>query len=204
MDFTYKSNKLLSILETILILNIFFLFISLGINQTKTFYIILFILFSIISITPIFLLLSKRKIKIDNSTLYLNSLFIKKKLNLNDVLYYSKNIIGVRSLFCNSNNNICLFTNGKKIFISVKEQDIFEKIISSNNISYNEISKKNINYFQFLLIFISYFLTIIISFFKNIFKINLPQNLYLFALSFFFTITIYFIILIINDYQRKI
>ena len=79
-----------------------------------------------------------RKVFIEENVLTIEFLWIKKKIQLDKVLWYTKNNIFEKNLFCKSNNNICLFYETKKEYISVKEIEYIENILIQNGISQAE------------------------------------------------------------------
>lgn len=72
----------------------------------------------------------------DYKTLVLKNCFQKKEIHIEEVLWYSRNVKNGYGIFCKSNTNFCLFYEGKKIFISVKETEDFERFIEARNIQY--------------------------------------------------------------------
>lgn len=79
----------------------------------------------------------KRRVQLNENILILSLLNKKKEINLEKVLWYSKNealneIAG--SNFCKSDKNISLFYEGKKEYISVKEIELIEKILVQHGI----------------------------------------------------------------------
>lgn len=79
-----------------------------------------------------------RKVFIEENVLTIKLLWIKKKIQLDKVLWYTKNNIFENNLFCKSNKNICLFYETKKDYISVKEIEYIENILIQNGISQAE------------------------------------------------------------------
>ena len=55
-----------------------------------------------------------RKVFIEENVLTIKLLWIKKKIQLDKVLWYTKNNLSAKNLFCKSNRNICLFYETKK------------------------------------------------------------------------------------------
>lgn len=78
-----------------------------------------------------------RRVELKENILILSFLNKKKEINLEKVLWYSKNealneIAG--SNFCKSDKNISLFYEGKKEYISVKEIELIENILVQHGI----------------------------------------------------------------------
>lgn len=73
-----------------------------------------------------------RRVELKENILILSFLNKKKEINLEKVLWYSKNeaLIEISgSNFCKSDKNISLFYEGKKEYISVKEIELIENIL---------------------------------------------------------------------------
>ena len=73
-----------------------------------------------------------RKVFIEENVLTIKLLWIKKQIQLDKVLWYTKNNLSAKNLFCKSNRNICLFYETKKEYISVKEIEYIENILIQN------------------------------------------------------------------------
>lgn len=94
------------------------------------FYVLSFVCFVIL----LFKQIIKRRVVIEETSLILCYLNKKRKIDLTKVLWYAKNAHCTDSLFCKSKKNICLFYEGKKECISVKEIDVIENILIQNGI----------------------------------------------------------------------
>lgn len=79
-----------------------------------------------------------RYVVIEGNVLTLKLLWIKKQIQLDKVLWYTKNSVYVKNLFCKSNKNICLFYETKKEYVSVKEIEYIENILIQNGITQSE------------------------------------------------------------------
>ena len=90
-------------------------------------FIILFILFSLDEVLP-------KKVFLKDGLLCLRILGFSKCITIKDVLWYSENTKNIYSLFCKSSENLCLFYNGKKVFISIKEKETLKKELELNNV----------------------------------------------------------------------
>lgn len=78
-----------------------------------------------------------RRVELKENILILSFLNKKKEINLEKVLWYSKNEALneiADSKFCKSNKNIILFYEGKKEYISVKEIELIENILVQHGI----------------------------------------------------------------------
>lgn len=122
-----------------------------------------------------------KKVFFENGALSLKFLSKNLCINLQDVVWYSKNHKGTYTLFCKSNNNLCLFYHGQKHFVSIKEQDSIESYLLENAVSKSAAEKgssfkPNSMYGMYL-----YFKSVIVPFIAvqiNIRCINI-DNLYL-------------------------
>jgi len=78
-----------------------------------------------------------RRVQLNENILILSFLNKKKEINLEKVLWYSKNMEFdeiADSKFCKSNKNIILFYEGRKEFISVEEVELIENILVQHGI----------------------------------------------------------------------
>ena len=90
----------------------------------------------------------KRRVELKENILILSFLNKKKEINLEKVLWYSKNEALneiADSKFCKSNKNIILFYEGRKEFISVEEVELIENILIQHGISQSVEENKNEN-----------------------------------------------------------
>lgn len=87
-------------------------------------------------------ILLKRNIYIEDENLYYGTLWFCKTIEISKVLWYSENVENVAIFFCKSNNNICLFYDGKELYFSVKEKDAIKSLLSKHNINYIYKEKK--------------------------------------------------------------
>ena len=90
----------------------------------------------------------KRRVQLNENILILSFLNKKKEINLEKVLWYSKNMEFdeiADSKFCKSNKNIILFYEGRKEFISVEEVELIENILIQHGISQSVEENKNEN-----------------------------------------------------------
>ena len=90
----------------------------------------------------------KRRVQLNENILILSFLNKKKEINLEKVLWYSKNMEFdeiADSKFCKSNKNIILFYEGRKEFISVEEVELIENILIQHGIPQSVEENKNEN-----------------------------------------------------------
>lgn len=90
----------------------------------------------------------KRRVQLKENSLFLSFLNKKKEINLEKVVWYSKNVEFDEipdSKFCKSNKNIILFYEGKKECISVEEIELIENILIQNGIPQSSEENKSEN-----------------------------------------------------------
>ncbi len=83
-----------------------------------------------------------KKVFFENGALSLKFLSKNLCINLQDVVWYSKNHKGTYTLFCKSNNNLCLFYHGRKHYVSIKEQDLIESYLLENAVPRSTAEKE--------------------------------------------------------------
>lgn len=141
-QFTFKRDFKSLIVSNLILLALSAYFIASGFRIKPGFLqIFSFSVSAILILLLLSSLLVKPEISHDYKNIELKFLAKKKTVNIESILFYSRNIPNSKGLFCQSNDNICIYTEGKKICISIEESDELEKLLISRQVPF--VNKKN-------------------------------------------------------------
>ena len=143
-QFSLCSSKLKRISSIIFLISACSIFVTFGILVDNLLVKILsFSIFAICFADLFIIEVIPKKVFFEDGVLELRYLSKNICIKLQDVVWYSKNDTGLYTLFCKSDNNLCLFYHGKKHYVSIKEQDIIETYLIKNEVPKSTVEKES-------------------------------------------------------------
>jgi hypothetical protein len=139
-QFSLHSSKVKIISSIIFLISACSIFFAFGILADNLIVKILsFLIFGFCFADLLLMEIIPKKVFYEDGVLELKYLGKNICITLKDVVWYSKNNKGTYTLFCKSNNNLCLIYHGKKHYVSVKEQDFLESYLLENAVQKSSV-----------------------------------------------------------------
>ena len=143
-QFSLCSSKLKRISSIIFLINACLIFVAFGILADNLVVKILSLSIFVFCFADLLIIeIIPKKVFFEDGVLELKYLSKNICIKLKDVVWYSKNDTGLYTMFCKSNNNLCLFYHGKKHYVSIKEQDIIESYLIKNEVPKSTVEKES-------------------------------------------------------------